>query len=167
MAAEADLAALADEELAGIGKAQMMRIEAVARLDALIEPFFGIAPLIGYHAAFAGTGSRARHGGAAGKSNLRLIGQSAEAHSRDIDRDIENHGALGARADDGARVAFLPVALDDEASKRAGQKGQIVPVGDPLEQGKSPHAVTAKLRFDVDVVHHLGREDARAAEQVF
>ena len=38
MAAEPDLAALADEELASVGKPQMMRVEAVARLDALIEP---------------------------------------------------------------------------------------------------------------------------------
>ena len=38
MAAEPDLAALADEELAGVGQAQMVRIEAVARLDALVEP---------------------------------------------------------------------------------------------------------------------------------
>ena len=38
MAAKPDLAALADEELARVGEPQMMRVEAVARLDALIEP---------------------------------------------------------------------------------------------------------------------------------
>ena len=39
MTAETDLAALADEELTGIGEPQVIRIEAVARLDALVEPF--------------------------------------------------------------------------------------------------------------------------------
>src|SRR3984957_13781514 len=54
VAAETDLAALADEEFASIGDPQMMRIEPVARLDALIEPAFRIAPLVGDHSAFTG-----------------------------------------------------------------------------------------------------------------
>ena len=95
MAAEADLAALADEELAGVGKPQMMRVEAVARLDALIEPLHRIAPLVGDHAALARAGGRARHGGAAGERDLRLVGERAEAHAGDIDRDVELHRPLG------------------------------------------------------------------------
>jgi hypothetical protein len=53
MAAEADLAALADEELAGIRKLQVMRVEAVARLDARVEPLGRLAPHGRDHAAFA------------------------------------------------------------------------------------------------------------------
>ena len=53
MAAQADLAALADEEFASIGEAQVMRVEAVARLNALIEPLDRVAALVGDHAAFA------------------------------------------------------------------------------------------------------------------
>jgi hypothetical protein len=36
--AHAHLAALADEELAGVGEPQVMRVEPVARLNALVEP---------------------------------------------------------------------------------------------------------------------------------
>ena len=159
MAAEADLAALADEELAGIGEAQMMRVEAVARLDALIEPVDRIAPLVGDHAALARAGGRARHGGAAGQRDLGLVGQRAEGHARHIDRDVEHHRPLGARADDRLGLAFLAIALDDEARQRAGQESQIVPMRDLLEQREAAHAVAAELGLDVDVVDDLGRED--------
>src|SRR5262245_16718583 len=107
MAAETDLTALADEELAGIGQPQMMRVEAVARLDALIEPLDRIAPLVRDHAAFAGAGGGARHGGAAGERDLRLVGQRAETHAGDIDRNVEHERPLRLRADDRLRLAFL------------------------------------------------------------
>ena len=164
MTAEADLAALADEELASVGKPQMMRIEAVARLDALIEPLDRIAPLVGDHAAFAGAGGRAGHGGAAGKRDLRLVGQRAEAHAGDIDRDVERHRPLGARADHRLGIAFLAIALDDEARQRAGQEGEVVPMRDLLEQREAAHAVAAELGLHMDVVDDLGREDLALAE---
>ena len=167
MAAEADLAALADEELAGIGEAQMMRVEAVARLDALVEPFHRIAPLVGDHAAFARAGGGARHGGAAGERDLGLIRKRAEGHAGHIDRDIEHHRALGARADDRLGLAFLAIAFDDEAGQRARQEGEIVPMRDLLEQREAAHAVAAELRLDVDVVHHFGREDLGRAQDIF
>ncbi len=167
MAAKADLAALADEELAGVGKAQMMRIEAVTRLNALVEPFLRIAPLVRDHAALAGTGGGARHGGAAGERDLGLKGESAEAHAGDIDGNVEHHRPLGARTDHGSRVAFLAIAFDDEAGERAGKERQIVPMRNLLEQRESAHAIAAELGLDVDVVDDLGREDLRTAEKIF
>ncbi len=98
MPAKADLAALADEELASIGEPQMMRVEAVARLDALIEPLDRIAALVGDHAALARAGGGASHGGAAGERDLRLVGQRAEAHAGDVDRNVE-HPSAAWRAD--------------------------------------------------------------------
>ena len=68
VAAEPDLAALADEELARIREPQVVGVEAVAGLDALVEPLLGIAALVGDHAALAGAGGGAGHGGAAGEA---------------------------------------------------------------------------------------------------
>ena len=73
MASKTDFAALADKELAGIGEPQVMRIEAIARLNALIEPLHRIAALIWNHAAFARAGGRAGHGGATGERDLGLV----------------------------------------------------------------------------------------------
>ena len=165
MAAEADLAALADEELDGVRQLQMVRVEAVARLDALVEPLRGIAAFVRDHAAFAGAGRRAGHGGATGERDLRLEGQRAEAHAGDVDGDIKHQRPLGLRSDDRLGQALLAIALDDEARQRARQEGQVVPMRDLLEEREAAHAVAAELRLDMDVVDHLGREDAAMPEQ--
>src|SRR6188472_1950894 len=159
MAAKPDLTALTNEELARVRESQMMRVEAVARLDALIEPLDRVAALVGDHAAFAGAGSGASHGGAAGERNLRLVGERAEAHAGHIDRDVERHRPLGLRSYDRLRVAFLAIALDDEAGQRPGQEGEVVPVRDLLEQREAAHAVAAELGLHMDVVDDLRRED--------
>src|SRR5260221_313946 len=83
--AEADFATLANEELAGIRQAQMVRVEAIARLDALIEPLRGIAPFVGNHAALTRACRRAGHGGAPGQRDLGLEAQCPEAHPGDVD----------------------------------------------------------------------------------
>ncbi len=165
MAAEADLAALADEELAGVRQAQMVRVETVARLDALVEPFRGIAPLVGDHAALPGTGRRPGHGGAAGERDLGLEAQRPEAHAGDIDRHVEDQRPLGPRADHRLGLAFLAIALDDEAGQRARQERQIVPGGDLLEQREAAHSIAAKLGLDVDVVDDRRRKHEAAAQQ--
>src|SRR4030095_8152731 len=79
MAAKPDLAALADEELARVGETQVMRGEAVTRLDALIEPLDRVAPLVRDHAALARARGRAGHGGAAGERDLGFVRERAEA----------------------------------------------------------------------------------------
>ena len=164
--AEPDLAALADEELAGIRESQMVRIEAVAGLDALVEPLLGIAALVGDHPALAGARGGTRHGGAAGKRCLGLVGERAEAHAGDVDRDVEHQRALGLGPDHRGGRALLAIALDDEARERARQEGEVVEGRDVLEEREAPHPVAAELRLDVDVVDHLRREDAAPTEDV-
>src|SRR5207245_6988248 len=68
--AEADLAALADEELAGVGQPQVVRVEPIARLDALVEPLGRVTALVRDHAALAGAGRRAGHRRAARQRDL-------------------------------------------------------------------------------------------------
>ena len=142
----------------------MMRVEAVTRLDALIKPLHRVAPLVRDHAALARAGGGPRHGGAAGERDLRLIGQRAEAHAGHIDRDVQHHRPLGLGPDHRLGVAFLAIALDDEAGQRAGQEGEIVPMRDLLEQREAAHAVAAELRLHMDVVDDLRREDLAPAE---
>ncbi len=166
MAAEADFATLANEELAGIRQAQMVRVEAIARLDALIEPLRGIAPFVGNHAALTRACRRAGHGGAPGQRDLGLEAQCPEAHPGDVDRNIEHQRALGLGADDGLGLALLAIALDDEASQRAGQESQIVPGRDFLEQRESAHAIATELGLYMDVVDDRRRKHEAAAQQV-
>ena len=166
MAAEPHLAALADEELARIREPQMVGVEAVAGLDALVEPLLGIAALVRDHAALAGACGGAGHGGAAGKRGLGLIRERAEAHAGDIDRDVEHQRALGIGPDHRRRYALLAVALDDEARERARQEGQIVEGRDVLEKREAAHPVAAELRLDVDVVDHLRRKDAASPQNM-
>ncbi len=70
-------------------------------------------------------------------------------------------------AEDGRRVALLPVALDDEARQGAGQEDELVPVRDLLEDREPAHAVAAELGLHVDVVDDLGREDPAPPEDLF
>ena len=168
VAAEADFAALADEELAGVRQSQMIRVEAVARLDALIEPFRGIAALVRNHAAFAGAGRGAGHRRAARERDLRLVAERAETHAGDVDGNVQHQRPLGARADDGLRFALLAIALDDETRQRARQERQIVPAGNLLEQREAAHAIAAELSLDVDVVDDVRREhEAPPSKLVF
>ena len=164
--AKAHLAALPDEELAAIGQHQVVRVEPVPRLDALVEPFRAEAPLVGDHPTFARTGRRARHRGAPRQRGLGLIRKRAKGHAGDVDRDIQLKRLLGARPDHRLGLAFLAIALDHEPRQRAGKEGQVIPVRDLLEQREPPHPVAAKLGLDVDVVHHVGREDEAVAQPV-
>src|SRR5579863_6274936 len=151
MSAEPDLASLADEELAGIGQPQMIRVEAVARLDALIEPLGRIAALVRDHAALAGAGRRARHGRAACQGDLRLIAQRAKAHAGDVHRNVEHQRTLGAWADDRLGLALLAVAFDHEPRERARQEREVVPARNLLEEREAAHTVAAELALDVNV----------------
>src|ERR1700753_1716317 len=111
-----------------------MRVEAIARLDALVEALRAIAALVGDHAAFTRAGRGAGHSGATGQRDLGLERERAEAHAGDVDRDIETQRALRLRADHGLGQALLAVALDDEAGQGARQEREIVPARDLLEE---------------------------------
>src|SRR5580692_6600812 len=119
VAPKTDLATLTDKKLAAVSKTQMMWIETVARLDALVEPAFRIAPLVGDHASFAGASRRARHCSPARQRDLCFVRKRAKRHAGDIDRNVEHHRALCERADDGFGFAFLAITLDDEAGQRS------------------------------------------------
>ena len=165
VAAEADLAALADEELARVGEHQVVRVEPVPALDALVVPLRRVVALRRDHPALARARRRAGHRRALGERHLRLEREGAEAHARDVDRDVELDRLLReACAEDRLRLALLAVALDHEPGQRAGHEHQLVPVRDRLEHREAAHAVAAELGLHVDVVHHLGREDAAVPE---
>jgi hypothetical protein len=164
--AETDLAALSDEELHAVGETQVVRIEAIAALDALIIPLRRIAPFIRDHAAFTRTRGGTRHRRTARKRHLCLIRQGTEAHARDVDWNVEHHRTLGARAKHGLGDALLAVTFDHETRQRSRKEGQIVEPRDFLEHREAAHAVTPEFSLDVDVVDHLGREDLAAPEQL-
>ena len=167
VAAEADLAALADEELAGVGEHQVVRVEPVPALDALVVPLGREVALRRDHPALARARRRAGHRRALRERHLRLERERAEAHAGDVDRDVELDRLLReARAEHRLRLALLAVALDHEPGQRARHEHQLVPVRDRLEHREAAHPVAAELGLDVDVVHHLGREDAALPEDV-
>src|SRR5215467_15537491 len=64
----------------------------------------------------------------------------------------------------GLRLALLAVALDDEPGQGARQEHELVPVRDRLEHREAAHPVPAELGLDVDVVDHLGGENAAVPE---
>ena len=163
--AEADLASLADEELHGVGQHQVVRVEPVPALDDLVVPLGAQVALGRDHSALAAARCRAGHGRALRERHLRLERQRAEAHPRDVDRDVELDRLLGeARAEHRLRDALLAIALDHEARERARQEDQLVPVRDLLEHREAAHPVATELGLHVDVVDDLRREDLRAAE---
>ena len=163
--AEPYLAALPDEELDPVGQHQMVRVEPVPALDHLVVPLGRQVALGRDHAALARAGRRAGHRGTLGQRHLCLERQRAEAHAGDVDRDVEFQRVLSeARAENGLGLALLPVALDDEPGQRARQEHQLIPVRDRLEHREAAHPVPAELGLHVDVVDHLGGEDAAVPE---
>ncbi len=166
MTAETDLAALPDEELARVGQAKVVRIEAVSGLDALVVPLLRVPALVGDHAAFARAGGGARHGRPARERGLGLIAERAEAHTGDVDRDVEHERAFRARPEHGLRVALLAIALDDEPCQCSRQERQVIPGRDLLEHREAAHAIATELRLDVNVVDDLGREQKALSEPV-
>ena len=167
VAAEPDLAALADEELDPVGQHQVVRVEPVPALDDLVVPLGRQVALGRRHPALARARRGAGHRGALGQRHLGLQRQRAEAHAGDVDRDVELERLLGeARAEHGLRLALLAVALDHEAGEGAGQEDELVPVRDLLEHREAAHPVAAELGLHVDVVDDLRREDLAAPEDL-
>ena len=148
-----------------VGEHQVVRVEPVPALDALVVPLGRVVALRRDHPALARARRRAGHRRALRERHLRLERERAEAHAGDVDRDVELDRLLReARAEHRLRLALLAVALDHEAGQRARHEHQLVPVRDRLEHREAAHPVAAELGLDVDVVHHLGREDAAVPE---
>ena len=131
----------------------------------LVVPLGREIPLRRDHPALARARGRPGHRRALRERHLRLERERAEAHARDVDRDVELDRLLReARPEHGLRLALLPVALDHEPGQRPRQEHQVVPVRDLLEHREPAHAVAAELGLHVDVVEDLRREDRAAAE---
>src|SRR3989442_9356588 len=129
MAAESDLAALPDEELAGVGEHQMVRVEPVPALDALVVPLGREVALGRNHPALTGTGGGAGHGRAPGERHLRLERERAEAHPGDVDRDVELNRILReARTDHGLRLALFSVTHNHETGELAAKEQWFYPL---------------------------------------
>ena len=165
MPAEPDLAALADEELDGVGEHQVVRVEPVPALDALVVPPGRVVALGRDHPALAGARRGARHRRALGERHLRLERQRAEAHPSDVHRDVELERLLReACAEHGLRLALLAVPLDHEASQRPRHEHQLIPVRHRLEDREAAHAVAPELGLHMDVVYDLRGEDLAVPE---
>ena len=136
----------------------MVWIETVARLNALIEPFFGVAPFVRYHPALPGTRGTARHRCTTSQRCLCFIRQCAETHAGNVNRNIQLDRTLCPWPNHGFSQALFPVTLDHESGQRTGKECQIIPTWNFLEQRKSPHTIPAELRLDVDIVNHLRRK---------
>jgi hypothetical protein len=164
---EANLAALADEELDPVREHQVVRVEPVPRLDHLVVPLRRVVAFRGDHPAFARAGRGACHRGALRERHLRLERERAERHSGDVDRDVELERLLReTRPEHRLRLALLAVALDHEAGEGAGEEDELVPVRHRLEDREAAHPVAAELGLDVDVVDDLRGEDPAAPEDV-
>jgi hypothetical protein len=167
VAAEADLAPLSDEELARVGEHQVVRVEPVPRLDALVVPLRRVVAFGRDHSPLARARRCPGHGRALRERHLGLQGERTERHARDVDRDIELERVLReACSEHRRRVALLAVALDDEPRQCPGEEHELVPVRDRLEDREAAHAIAAELGLHVDVVDDVGREDAAAPEDV-
>jgi hypothetical protein len=165
VAAEPDFAALPDEELAGVGQHQVMRVEAVPALDALVVPLRREVALGRDHPALPRAGRSAGHRRAPRERHLRLEREGAEAHPGDVDGNVElDRLVREARAENGLRDALLAIPLDHETREGPGQEHQIVPARHVLEDREAAHAVAAELGLHMDVVDHLRREDLAAPE---
>ena len=85
-AAAAGLGTLADDHFDGIGLAQVVRIEPIARGQALVHEGPGGHPLLPGHAAVAGGRGGAHLGGGTPQRFLHVGRQGAEAHAGNGDR---------------------------------------------------------------------------------
>ena len=167
MSAEPHLASLADEELARVREHEVMGVEPVARLDALVEPLGRVAPLVRDHASLARARRRPRHRRPPREGGLRLVGKGAEAHAGDVDRDVELQGDLRARADDRASCRTSRGSPRSRTgSGSPGRKVRSSQCGIGLNMREAAHPVPPELGLDVDVVDHLPGEDPAPPEEM-
>src|SRR4029077_19776500 len=148
----------------GVGLAQVVDVEPVARRQALVHQQTGGGALLGNHAAVAGGGGRPHRAGRPAQRHLGGGRQGAEAHARDRDRDGELQRLAGVPgAEDGAGVALLPVALERVPGQRGGQEQQVVEGGQVPLGAPAPDLVVTFGRGALNLRDHLGREGAAPA----
>ena len=164
---QTNLTTLANKEFTAIRQDKVVRVEAIARLNALIEPLGRVTALIRDHTPLARARCRTGHSSSTGERRFGFVGQSPEAHPRHIDRNIQFQGAFRARANHRLGFTFLAIPFDHEPRQRARQKGQIIPMGDLLEQRKPPHPIPAKFGLDMDIVHDARWKNKAVTDAVY
>ena len=128
-AAAAGLRALADDDLDRVGLAHVVRIEAVARRQALIDERLRRIALLGRHAAVAGRRRCAELGRRASERFLHVRRQRAEAHPAMVIGIASSTGFVAKRVPSTVFVAaFLAIALQRIARQRRAEKHQVVEV---------------------------------------
>jgi len=147
---------LADHDLHGLGKLQMVGVEPVARRKHLIDHHVDGLALLAAHAAVAGRRGDARPLGGEAERGLGVRRERAVAHAGDRDRPLEAHriGAVAAAELDLGR-ALLAVALERHTRERAGDEREVV----EGRHTRAPHretldVVTPELSLQLDLVDH-------------
>jgi len=165
-AAAARLGALADDHLEGVRPAQIVRVEAVARRQHLIDQGFRGLPLFLGHAAVAGGGAGAHGGGGAADGFLGVSAQGAEAHAGDGDGNLQLDGFFreaGAQGDVG--IAAFPIAFQGIARDRGAEQGQIVEGGDRALAAEAADLVDAGIGGPLNFGDDLQRKGRRGPER--
>ena len=126
-ATPARLRTLPDDDLDRIGAAEVVRVEAVARRQTLVDERLRRAALLGRHATVARRRGSPDCRGRAADRLLRARRERSEAHAGDRDRRREGDRLLRmARAEHRRRRTALTVALEGIARQRRGQKHEVV-----------------------------------------
>jgi hypothetical protein len=126
-AAAAGLGPLADNDLDRIRAPHVVRIEAVARGQALVDEELRSRALLVGHAAVTSGGRGAERGGREAQRLLGVGGQRAEAHAGHRDRHGELDGPRGVtRAEHRARAAAFAIAFERVARQRGAEEQQVI-----------------------------------------
>ena len=151
-AAAAGLGALADDDLDGVGLAQVVRVHAVARGQVLVDQRLRLPALLRRHAAVARRRRRAGERGAAAERFLGVGRQRAEAHAGDGDGDLQLDRLLGvARAEHDVGGALLAIALERIARHGGAEEQQVVEVRDLALGAAAADVVDAGRRGAADL----------------
>ncbi len=155
-AAPAGLGALADDDLDGVGLAQIVRVHAVARGKVLVDQRLRLAALLARHAAVARGGRGAGRRGPAPERLLGMGRQGAEAHARDGDGDLEVDRLFGkARAQHDIGAATLPVAFQRISRHGGAEKQKVVEMRQPALRPAAPDVVDAGRGGAADFRHRI------------
>ena len=170
-AAAARLGALADHHLDGVGLAQVVRVEAVTRGQALIHQRLGRAALLLRHAAVTGGRAGAHLGRSTAQRFLHVRRQRTKAHAGDGDGDVEFDRLLGeSGAEDGLGHTLLAVTLERVTRHRSGKEQQIIEMRHVALGTQPADLVETMSRSILDVVDdapvEAGRFLGRAALDV-
>ena len=158
-AASARLGSLPDDDLDGIGLAQIGRVEAVARGKHLVHQERGGLALLGRHAAVARRGRRADFGGRPTQGLLGPRRQRAEAHAGDGDGDVQlERRRTVATAEHRLRLAALPVALQRVPGDGGRQEDEVVEGRELAAGAEATDGVVTRFGHVVDTGDDVGRE---------